>query len=158
MLPAVYLAGPICGRTYQENCEWREHVARRLPPSIIVASPMRHKEYLRGVGVMTANDDANGRAYSSDSGIMGQDRFDVMNCAVLLANFLGTDVVSKGTVMEVAWADAFRKPIVLCMEDGNIHDHPMIRQASHFITPSLDDAIDIVWNVLSPYLGRERRG
>lgn len=54
--------------------------------------------------------------------------------------------------MEIAWADAWRKPVVLVMENANIHDHAMIREVSGFIVPDLDEAIRAVTAILSPTL------
>ena len=67
-----------------------------------------------------------------------RDRFDATRCDLLFVNLLGAKETSIGTVMEIAWADLLRKPIVLAIEpEGNIHDHGMIKEAIGFRVPSL---------------------
>ena len=51
--------------------------------------------------------------------------------------------------MEMAWADAWRIPIILAMENGNIHDHAFVRQVAAFITDDLDEAIRTAANVVA---------
>jgi hypothetical protein len=77
---------------------------------------------------------------------------DVMRCDAILVNFLGATKVSIGSVLEIAWADAWRKPIIIVMEKENIHSHAMIREMAGFITSSLDEAITIATAILSPSL------
>jgi hypothetical protein len=76
---------------------------------------------------------------------MTRDRFDATRCDVLLVNLLGAKTVSIGTVMEIAWADNVRTPIVVAMEaKGNLHEHAMITEAIGFRVPTLEEAIDVV--------------
>jgi len=46
----------------------------------------------------------------SPPGAVGRDRFDVQTCDLLLVNLLGATSVSIGTMFELAWTDAWRKP------------------------------------------------
>ncbi len=142
--PLVYLAGPIKGLSYAGATDWRTHAAGLLHIGGIVAlSPMRHKAYLR-----PEQDIAD--AYplsplSSQRGITTRDRFDVLRCDVVLANLLGAEAVSIGTMIELGWADAARKPVVLVMEpEGNPHDHAMVRELAGFRVPTLNDGLEIV--------------
>jgi hypothetical protein len=144
----LYTAGAITGLSYKGSVDWRAYVASKMPPHIIAVSPMRAKEYLAGQkNVQAAYENI---PLSSQKGIMTRDRFDVMRADMLLVNLLGTGTVSIGSVIEVAWADAFRKPIILAMDEGNIHDHPMLKEAAGFIVDNLNDAIDLAIAVLSP--------
>jgi nucleoside 2-deoxyribosyltransferase len=77
---------------------------------------------------------------------------DVMRCDMILVNFLGASKVSIGSVMEIGWADAWRKPIIVVMEKDNVHSHAMIREVAGYIVSNLDEAIKIVIAVLSPTL------
>ena len=74
----------------------------------------------------------------------------VMRSNLVFVNFLGADKVSIGTAIELGWADAFRKPVVIVMEEDNIHRHAMIDQIPGYIVTTLDDGIDIVRRVLLP--------
>lgn len=146
----LYCAGPITGVSYRESVNWREYVANKLPPHIKAVSPMRGKQYLAGENNIKNSYEEH--PLNCQKGITCRDRMDVMRCDMILVNFLGANKVSIGSVMEIAWADAWRKPIVLVMEKDNVHSHAMIREVSGFIVSSLDEAIEIVTAVLSPTL------
>jgi nucleoside 2-deoxyribosyltransferase len=82
---------------------------------------------------------------------MMRDFFDVKRCDVLLINLLGCEKMTTGTVMELGWAYAMQKPVVVAIEpEGNIHDtHPMVHEAIGGLRfPTLDEAIDAVAIVL----------
>jgi predicted small integral membrane protein len=86
---------------------------------------------------------------SSPRGIMTRDRFDATRCDVLLVNLLGAAKVSIGTVMEIAWADLKRTPIVACIEaTGNPHEHCMVNEAVGFRCTSLDEGLHVVRSIL----------
>ncbi len=212
--PTVYLAGPIAGCSYAGATDWRDRAQDVLArDGIRGLSPMRAKEYLKGVGAklehpypvgtaVRARGISSGRIgkivehgpknvsyrvewepgytghynhslieavaedvgfsatcqeyghlspLSGPRGIMTRDRFDATRCDVLLVNLLGAAKVSIGTVMEIAWADLKRTPIVVAIEnDGsNPHEHAMIGEAIGFRCGTLDEALDVVRSILS---------
>ena len=50
MQKRVYLAGPIRGCSYDNATDWREYAIKELAKDgIIGVSPMRAKEFLRGI-------------------------------------------------------------------------------------------------------------
>jgi len=144
----VYLAGPITGCTYGESIDWRAYVSDRLPPWIRGVSPLRGKRYLEGEGKIA--DSYEEHPLSCAKGIITRDRWDAMNRDMLFANLLETEKISIGTIMEIAWADAARKPIVICMREGNPHWHAMVREAAGFVVPDLDMGIEIIKTLLTP--------
>lgn len=146
----LYCAGAITGISYAGSTDWREYVSEKLPPFITAVSPMRGKKYLSQEKTVKASYEEI--PLSSQKGIMTRDRMDVMRSDMVLVNLLGTEKVSIGSVMEVAWADAFRKPVILVMEKDNLHSHPMLREAAGFVVSDLDEAITIAIAVLSPTL------
>lgn len=146
----LYCAGPITGVSYGESTDWREYVSKKLPKYIKAVSPMRGKKYL--ADEKKVKDSYEEHPLSSQKGIVCRDRMDVMRCDMILINFSGANKVSIGSVMEIAWADAWRKPIVIVMEKDNVHSHTMIREISGFIVSTLDEAIKIIIAVLSPML------
>jgi hypothetical protein len=84
---------------------------------------------------------------------MVRDHFDATRCGVVLANLLGTDRVSIGTVMEIAWCYEARVPLVVVMEeDGNPHDHPMVNEAASYRVTTLDQAVGVIADLFRPYL------
>lgn len=145
----VYMAGAITGLSYDGAEDWRTYAKTELAKvGIHGLSPLRAKEYLRKVeGTLTGTGEeyAHMGVLSLPRGVMTRDRYDATRCDVLLVNLLGTTKVSIGTVMEMAWADLKRTPIVVAMEPkGNPHEHMMINEAIGFRLPSLDEAINVV--------------
>jgi hypothetical protein len=144
----TYMAGAITGLTYDGAEDWRAFAKAELAKyDIHGLSPLRGKEYLRGIPALTADCAGYGdlNCMSSPRGIMTRDRYDATRCDVLLVNLLGTQRVSIGTVMEMAWADLSRIPIVVAMEPtGNPHEHAMIGEAIGFRVPTLEEAIHVV--------------
>lgn len=150
MKPTVYLAGPIKGLSYDGATTWREDAQIALAAVGIVAlSPMRFKRYL--AGELTIGDSYADFTLSTEQGITTRDRFDVQRCDVVLMNLLGAEKVSIGTMIEAGWADAYRKPVVLVVEDsGNAHDHCMLRTIAGFRVPTLAAGLDTVAALLIP--------
>jgi hypothetical protein len=149
---SVYLAGPITGLNYAGCSTWREAVAKQLKDVGIDAySPMRAKAYLASLAVLSGH----GTEYkdmgvlSTARGVMTRDRFDATRCGVLFVNLLGATQVSTGTVMEIAWADLVRTPIVCAMEKtGNPHEHMMVNEAIGFRVDTLEEAVEITKSIL----------
>lgn len=147
--PRVYLAGPISGLTYDQTTNWRDQAASLLTAANIDCfSPMRAKDYLRREGKIDGSYETHPTATAR--AIMTRDRFDVGSCDLVLMNLVGAKRVSIGTMVEVGWADAWRKPIVLAIEPENIHNHPMLAEAAGFQAPTLEEALDIVLAILLP--------
>lgn len=156
--PTVYLAGPISGLNYDGATGWRDAVIADLAAAGIKGlSPMRAKEYLRdaydaqGGFSATCVEYGHLSCLSGPRGIMTRDRFDATRCDVLLVNLLGAERVSIGTMMEVAWADLCRTPIVAAMEVNgkNPHEHAMLNEAIGFRCGSLEEAVHVVKAILS---------
>lgn len=156
MTPTVYLAGPITGLTYDDGNEWREVVQNDLAAAGIAAfSPLRAKNFLREIGVLDSAGTPDS-AYiglnplSEPKGITTRDRRDCMGCDLVLMNLLGAERISVGTMIEAGWADAARKPVVVAMEEDNIHRHAMLNEVAGFIVPTLEEAVAVVKAVLLP--------
>ena len=144
----VYLAGPITGLTFDGATNWRTQVISALPPHIVGLSPLRGKEYLEKEAAVKDSYDMH--ALSTKKAIVTRDRFDATRCDVLFVNLLGAEIVSIGTVMEIAWADAHRIPIILVMEEGNIHTHGMLIEVAGYVVGSLTEGLFILKSILTP--------
>lgn len=148
----VYLAGPITGLDYKGSTDWRKIAKHELNRHGIGGlSPMRGKEYLAALGVLsgTGEEYAHLSVISNSRGVMTRDRYDATRCDVLLVNLLGAKSVSVGTVMEIAWADLKRIPIVVAIEaTGNPHEHMMLSEAYGYRVPSLQEALHITKLIL----------
>lgn len=142
-MSSVYLAGPIAHLTYDEANAWRVEAVRVLSDfGIRGRSPLRGKEFLQERGIITL--EAYNDVMASDPGIVTRDRYDVMNCDLVLVNLLGAPKVSCGTPVEYGWADAFRKPIITVIEDeGSPYDHPFVRQLTGYRVNTLDEGLSI---------------
>lgn len=146
---SVYLAGPITGLSFDGASDWRDYAKADLARSDIHGlSPLRAKEYLRQVnGPLTGTGEeyAHLGVLSLPRGVTTRDRYDATRCDALLVNLLGADRVSIGTVMEIAWADQCRTPIVVAIEpQGNPHEHMMIAECIGFRVPTLDEALHVI--------------
>jgi len=152
MQPTVYLAGPISGLSFKGCTDWREYAKRELAMHGIKGwSPMRAKEYLASLPSISGhgNEYAHMGPFATSRGVMTRDRFDCTRCDVVLVNFVGATQVSIGTVMEIAWADLTRTPIVMAVDDEHdVHNHMMISEAIGFRVPTLDEAIRIAASIL----------
>jgi nucleoside 2-deoxyribosyltransferase len=159
----VYLAGPITGQTFQGASSWREYATEKLADAksydefgvvrdeaskIIAYSPMRAKGYLeRMVGMPEHH---KGEVKTPLSQILHRDHWDCMTSDAILVNLLDVERVSIGTVMEVAWGYAYKKPVILVTNVGNIHRHGLITQSVGWETDNLDIGIQMVKNILLP--------
>jgi nucleoside 2-deoxyribosyltransferase len=134
--PRVYLAGPIAGLSYEAAVDWRAATIEALAPTIVGVSPMRGVDYLpQGYSVVDEH---------TAKGITARDRFDIMTSDAVLMNVFGAKKVSIGSMIEAGWADAFRKPLVLVMEEDNIHFNALLVNIAGWIVPTLDEGIDII--------------
>jgi hypothetical protein len=150
----IYLAGPIKGLNWSETNSWRDYMAQRLPSHIQTLSPLRGKESYLSTKEGTGDADKIADSYyeyplSTPQAVLGRDRWDATRCDILVVNFLGATKVSIGTVMEIAWADLARVPIMLIMEkSGNPHEHTMVTGAITWRVDNLDTAIDLLAKIL----------
>lgn len=160
----IYLAGPITGCTFAGCTDWREAFAKYLTAGnvgdkfdlnkVVCLSPMRGKDY-----ILELTNDSEGRVEDSypnhvlscDRGIMTRDYNDCTTSDVVIANLLGAERVSIGTVMEVAWAYQSRIPVIAVIEPSkNLHDHSMMREAFGFRVTTLEEAAQIALTILWP--------
>jgi len=148
MRDIVFLSGPITDCSYVGCTDWRERFEEELTNETTQAlSPMRGKTYLEGLDKIAP--DYPGHVMSCQRGIMVRDHFDTKRCTLMVVNLLGADKVSIGTVMEMSWGWDNGVPIICIMEDeGNPHDHPMIREAIGFRVKTEDEALHVVRTIL----------
>lgn len=144
----VYLAGPITGLSYDGACTWRDTVAAACSEEGVKAySPMRAKEALEDVSDLSAWDYPDDGPLSSRA-MVKRDLSDVRRADVLLVNLIGATRVSVGTMVEIGYAHALNIPIIVAMEEGNIHKHIFVTEIADLVCPTLDSAIDWILDVL----------
>lgn len=152
-MKTVYLAGPITGLSFGECTDWREYAIKSLAEENIKGlSPMRGKEYLASLPTISGhgNEYQHMGVFATSRGVMTRDRFDCTRCDVVLMNLLDAKQVSIGTMMELAWADLSRIPVVCVMEKdkSNVHEHMMVNEAIGFKVETLADGLAIVKAIL----------
>ena len=146
-MKTVYLAGPISGRSYANAQGWRDRMASRLLPAIKCIQPMFGESSLK-------TKDKPLEYYpdslmSSPRACTIKDRFYVKNADMIYARFFGATAISKGTIGECFWANAWDKPIVLGMEkSGNPNDHAMLREIAGWVVEDDEDAEAVIRGLL----------
>ena len=152
MNPKVYLAGPIMGCNYEECTAWRSVAKAWLAKHGIDGySPMRGKEFLRNEPRISEGNDYDDLPLAAPSGITSRDFRDCTTSDAILVNVLGAKKPSIGTIMEIAWAHAYRVPIVLVMETtGNPNDHVFVRHFANYRVTTLDEALLILAATILP--------
>ena len=152
----VYLAGPILGMTKQGANDWRKYVAGQLKDhNIIGISPLRCEPLIgERYG---ANYEADPK-FGTSRAIASKNILDVQMCDVTFAYFpkearLEAGHISYGTLIELGWANGFRKPIILVSDDPEVINHPVVNAAAGWVLPTLEDGIDVVIGILGGYTG-----
>jgi nucleoside 2-deoxyribosyltransferase len=154
MSGGVYLAGPIAGLTVADGQSWRDDVAAALAGiGITCFSPLRGKARVIVGAVPTG---PLPHPLTTDAAVMRRDYFDCMRADVVAVHLAGAKRVSVGTCMELAWAYAAHKPVVATFEDGDMHDHPMVRAAVSHRARDLDELVVLVRAILLPDAGNEK--
>ena len=138
--PLVYLAGPITGTTEGGGSDWRSTCRSGLASEIDVLRPDRqHFETIDESDDLSCEERL--RLMKHGRTTAARDRFDVMRCDLLIVNLLGTKRVSIGSVGEIFWADAYRKPVIMVREQKNVHVHAMLEMLVGWIFEDLDSAV-----------------
>lgn len=151
----IYLCGPITGCTFLEaKVGWRKDVYDALTPKgIECLSPLRHlREDQIDLGdhqSMNPNGAAVG-VLSTPRGLTERDRFDTMRSDLVFCNLLGAERASIGSMIEFGWADAMRIPILVCMDENNIHNHGMVTALASWIVPTLEEGMSVTEDLLIP--------
>lgn len=145
----VYLSGPISGCSEEQAGGWREYVTARLASGICVIDPMRDAVDFSVLSDERLDDTARLRSLTHGREILVRNQTDIRRCDLLLVNFLSAQRVSIGSIGEICWAEAFRKPVIIVREShGNLHDHGLINAIACGRFDSLDLAIEKVNRML----------
>ena len=150
----IFLCGPITGQSPDGITEWRKYARNKLAAAeISVLDPTRNVTDASVGSEKSLSDKARLARMLHGHSTVQRDRFDVERCDLVLANFLGCSGerarVSIGSVGELFWADAFRKPVVLVREEShNVHDHAMLNDLAGWIFSDLDVALAAVERIL----------
>lgn len=139
----IYCAGPIAGKSYTEATDWYFKLASAIQFSDIqLITPMRGKSFLQ-------NEENLNHTYAhvlaSSKGITTRDRWDVMRCDAVCANLTNDQAISIGTMIELGWADAFKKPVIMICNENSIYDlHGMVSEIAGFKVRTLEEAAEVI--------------
>lgn len=130
-----------------------------MRPGIIGVSPMRDKEWAFGAddieAARTLVSDRDWLVGASSRAIGARDFYDVSNVDMVLA-YLPAEAAktapSLGTIMEIGWAIALRKPVVLVTDREDLATHPLVHTHVDWIVPELELGVIIVNSVLGVYI------
>lgn len=152
MTKRIYLAGPIAGLTYGEATHgWRQEVYNALHPlGLHCYSPMRGKVFLKDHIGPIGKEGYEHHPMSAMQGILGRDRNDVMEADLIFMNVKGATSVSIGTTVELGWADAFRKPIVLVTDEEGPHNHAFYKGLATYVCHDVARGIECAKALLLP--------
>lgn len=128
-MSAVYLCGPILGRTDEDCVHWRERAAQLLDP-IPVRDPVKLRDY-------------RGKEHQDEAPevIVLGDLKDINESACLLVMF---DKPSVGTAMEIRYAFAERKIPVYVIDTSNSQRSPWLVFHTTRFFPTLEKACNFI--------------
>lgn len=149
----VYLAGPIGGCTKGEANDWRDALAKELARyNIRGISPLRCEPIIGRRYALSYN-----HIHGTPAAIATKNFFDVQACDMTLCYLpreLNDRRPSYGTIMELAWAFALKKPAVLVTDCPLLRKHPVVTESAGWVLENLDDALEVVTGILGHYATR----
>lgn len=152
-MQTVYLVGPITGCSYDGCTEWRDGVKETLESTgrYRCFTPMRGKKHLKGHQNLQAIVPEGVRTPGcTDHDIVSRDYYDCQRADVVFCNLLGSEIVSIGSMFELAWSFANPSSFsVVLLEPENIHWHAFVTQAAGIILPTLDAGVEYLVEVLN---------
>lgn len=152
MSGTVYLSGPITGLTYSgARYGWRLEFAEMLDEGIKVLSPMRHEGHLAEMRDKTIEpDNLPEGLFSQPKMIVTKDFLDIRASDIMVVNFSEAKKTSEGTLIEIGYAAALGKVIVIIQQPLSeaVHRSPFLTELG-IVVHSLRDAAHIVNSLLS---------
>lgn len=146
----VYLAGPIFGLSYHEAMDWREEASAAFLPGILGVSPMRMKEFLEGENRI-GHHYAEERICGAPMPVACRDFNDVLCADAVLAYVPKWSAERRspcGTILEIGFAIANQKPIVLVSDYERVRKSPLIMGKVGWQLDTLDEGIAAVNAIL----------
>jgi len=142
----LYLAHPITGLSGDEVFGYYDKWVKELTHTgFEILYPMTAKGHLR----TESNYKSHGydKPVSTDKAIVGRDSWMVNQADIVLIDLTGAEQVSIGCVSELAWAWCQGKHTIVVMNDDNPHCHAFILHQAHIIFPTMDDALEYLYQL-----------
>ncbi len=125
----IYCAAPISGKSGEDVWSYYENITAVLRNmGYEVLSPMTGKEYLRLEKHLKA--EGYEGPVSTAKAIYSRDIWMVEQADIVYMNLKGAERVSIGCMMELERAHSKGKHTVVVMEEGNIHEHAFVHEAT----------------------------
>lgn len=146
-LLTVYLAGPITGFPYATSLAWRRDLVADLAehaPHLTCLDPLRAKEHLAELELVP--DEAGPGSQLGNAGVVARDLWDIDRADVVLINLLGATTVSVGAMVELGWATAKGKLVMVMLDDDsdNPHNHLFVRELASVLVSSVEAAATVL--------------
>jgi Nucleoside 2-deoxyribosyltransferase len=139
--PSIYLTGPITGVDLTLSDGWRRRLENELGAVAAIFDPVKegavHEPLYRSAG-------ATARLPMREFGeaLAERNKAAIQTCDLLYANLKGATGISLGSVGEIFWADAFRKPILIVRDEfNNPHDHLLLNAIATWTFFTLEDSV-----------------
>lgn len=137
----IYIAGSISGQSGEKVISYFNNTRAKLESlGFAVLSPMTAKGFFRNEIKFKAQGYNN--PVSTNHAIIERDRWMVGMCDILYCNLTMAQIVSIGSVMELAWGHQLGKHTVVSMQDDNIHRHAFVLEAADIIFETHQEAMD----------------
>ena len=150
--PHVYLAGPIAGCLEGEAKDWRFYADSLLSPYHVRGiSPLRCEPAVDGKYDDAESGQFEDKMFGSHDAIVAKNWYDLNQCDATLAYLPPDYNLSIGTISEIAWAFAVRKPLVIVATDPKILNHPMTQVQAGWLLDNLEDACEVLGQILGSY-------
>jgi|TARA_R100001530_G_scaffold136032_1_gene114961 hypothetical protein len=156
----IYLAGPIAGMDGDDANDWRDYVCQQFDQSqyngqIVGVSPLRC-EPPNEDGVYDSFLDRIDEQpwYRTPRAIDTKNQLDTWRSSAILAYMpesLIKERLSVGTIMEIAWGIAVRKPVFLVSDYPALVNHPLIDRNVASVCYDVDEAIEQIFSVYGVY-------
>lgn len=143
----IYLAGSISGMSYEVVANYFHETAYNLRLiGYHVITPMTGKSELRTDTKLKA--DGYHIPAATNHAIAERDRWMVEQADVVYCNLTMAQIVSIGSVMELAWAQMLGKHTVVAMQTDNIHRHAFVLEAADIVYETHEKAMDYLGELI----------
>ena len=143
--PKIYIAHPISGGSATEVYKWFDDTANTLMNfGFDVMSPLLGKGHLRTELKFRA--EGYNHPLSTNHAIYERDKWMCERADVVLTDLSGTERVSIGCMMEMAWAAAAGVHTICVMPKENVHRHAFVLEAADIVFETFDEAMTYLEN------------
>jgi len=137
----IYISRPISGCSYDDVVSWYEDTAKELRASgYDILMPMTGKKSLRTEIKFKSH--GYGNPTSTNHAIFERDKWMTENCDIFITYLTSADIVSIGSMMELAWASLLGKHTIVIIGEENIHKHAFVLEAADIVLPDYESAMD----------------